>query len=240
MKHLFWHCLAFLFSTSFSMAQQQKTTLSKSRLHYLVRQAKITTGKPPLLILLHGLGSNEEDLFSLADQLPAHFLVVSVRAPYTIGPASYAWYHLDLSSGKPVYSFEEAEKSRNTLVQFIGDLSESHSFDPKQIYLGGFSQGGIMSYSVGLTHPELLKGIVVLSGRLLEEVKPKIVAKEKLRSLRIFISHGTKDQTLDISGARSAHSLLKSLGLNPTYKEYIEGHGVNAFMIADLFNWLKN
>ena len=55
-----------------------------------------------------------------------------------------------------------------------------------------FSQGSIMVYSVGLTVPEKIKGIAIMSGRLLEEVKPIINQKNKLKNLKIFISHGTK------------------------------------------------
>ncbi len=123
---------------------------AKSVLYYIVHQPKIKTEKPPLIILLHGIGSNEEDLFSFADELPGNFLVVSVRAPYALGANAYAWYHADFSTDKPVLNKEEAEKSRNTIIQFINELKKQFVFDVKQIYLCGFSQGAIMSYSVGL------------------------------------------------------------------------------------------
>ena len=61
-------------------------------LEYLVRQPKTKAENPPLIILLHGYGSNEEDLFSFAEELPDSMLVISVRAPLSIGFGSYAWY----------------------------------------------------------------------------------------------------------------------------------------------------
>lgn len=209
-------------------------------LKYLVRQPKIQTAKPPVIILLHGVGSNEQDLFSFADQLPDKYLVISVRAPYTLSEGSYAWYQVDFSTGKPIINSEQAEKSRNIIIQFIADLKKEFSFDEKQVYVGGFSQGGIMAYSVGLTRPDLIHGIIIMSGRLLEEVKPLIASEEKVSKLKAFISHGTNDQTLGIHYAREGASYLKGLKINPSYKEYTEGHGINNVMLGDIVKWLNN
>lgn len=222
-----------------SNVQCQPVKKTEPVLKYLVREPKIKSENPPLIILLHGFGSNEQDLFALAEHLPGNFLVVSARAPNTLGEGSYAWYHADFSTQKPVYNKEEAEKSRNTIIQFIEELKQKHQFDEKQVYLCGFSQGGIMSYSVGLTKPDLIKGIAVMSGRLLEDVKPLIVKNEKLKQLNIFISHGTNDPVLNIQNARDAVAYLKSLNLNPTYKEYNEEHTISNQMLNDLVSWLN-
>lgn len=230
----------FIFFISLN-AITQSCNLKKSEtvLHYLVREPKIKSLNPPLIILLHGIGSNEHDLFSFADHLPDKFLVVSAQAPYSLGNNGYAWYHADFSTPKPTFNKEEAEKSRNTIIQFIRELKTQHPFDDKQVYLVGFSQGAIMSYSVGLTRPDLIKGIAIMSGRLLEEVKPLIKPNEKLKQLNIFISHGTNDPVLNIQNARDAVAYLKTLDLNPTYKEYPEGHAINNEMLSDLIGWLN-
>jgi len=209
-------------------------------LHYLVRHPTIKTDKPPLLILLHGVGSNEEDLFSFADELPGKFLVISARAPNSMGQGSYAWYDIDFSTGKTIHNTKLDEKSRAIIIQFISDLKKEFSFDEKRVYLCGFSQGAIMSLNVGLTRPDLVHGIAVMSGRLLNEIKPHIASKEKLKQLHILISHGTQDQILNIQDARTSNSYLKSLNLNPTYKEYVEGHGINEEMLFDLVKWLSD
>lgn len=211
-----------------------------SALHYLVKHPKIENNKTPLIILLHGVGSNEKDLFSFADQLPDNFMVVSARAPFEIGHDSYAWYEVNFSDGKPVISKEKAEKSKNTIIQFIDELKEKYTFDDTQIYLCGFSQGAIMAYSVGLTHPDKIKGIAVMSGRLLEEVKPLIKPSAALKKLNVFISHGTNDNVLGIHYAKESNSYLKELGINPTFKEYPEGHTISNAMLTDLITWLKN
>lgn len=208
-------------------------------LKYLVRVPKIQTAKPPVIILLHGVGSNEQDLFSIANQLPDKYLLISARAPYTIGEGSYAWYQVDFSTGKPIANIAQQEKSRNIIVQFIIELKNEFSFDEKQVYLGGFSQGAIMAYSVGLTRPELIHGIVIMSGRLLEEVKPLIASQEMLDQLKVFISHGIMDQILGIHYAREGVTYLKARNIHPFYKEYEEGHGINKAMLSDLASWLN-
>ncbi|MDB5271973.1 MAG: phospholipase/Carboxylesterase [Chitinophagaceae bacterium] len=222
-------------TTNFSSHAQTK----EPSLFYIYRAPKIKTDRPPLILLLHGVGSNEKDLFALADQLPDRFLVVSARGPYAVSHDGYGWYELHFENGKPIYKKEQAEKSRLLLLRFIEQLKEKHTFDAQQVYLCGFSQGGIMSYSVGLTNPEKIKGLAVMSGRLLEEIKTITAPVEQLKALGIFISHGTQDRVLPIQNARDAKAYLNQLGLTPLYKEYPVGHTINNEMFADLLRWLK-
>ncbi|HWZ23529.1 MAG TPA: hypothetical protein VNW06_12790 [Cytophagaceae bacterium] len=212
---------------------------AESILHSVVRLPKLESENPPLLILLHGFGSNEQDLFSFADKLPDRFLVISLRGPYTIGKDSYAWFHVDFSKGKPVAELDEASKSSLLILQFIEQLKTQKKFDNKQIYLCGFSQGAIMSYSIGLTNPDKIKGILTMSGRILENIKSYVKVTDKLKELKIFITHGTKDNVLVIEYARESYAYLKQLGLNPTYKEYNEEHTISNAMFADMIEWLK-
>jgi len=208
-------------------------------LHYLVREPKVKTAHPPLLILMHGVNSNEQDLFSLADQLPDKYLVISAQGPYKLGGNGYAWYHADFSVSPAIINKEEAEKTRELIITFIGQLKGKYTFDESKVFLCGFSQGAIMSYSVGLTHPDKIKGIAVMSGRILDEVKPKVVAGKQLKQLSVFISHGTKDKVLAVQQARDANLYLAKLGVYATYKEYMDGHTINREMFGDLVEWLN-
>ena len=210
----------------------------ESPLYYLTREPKIHAEHPPVIILLHGVGSNEKDLFSFASQLPDKFLVISARAPIAVGKDSYAWYQLGFSNGKPVINHEQEENSKDLIIRFINYLKEKYSVDEKQVYLCGFSQGAIMSYAVGLTNPDKIKGIAAMSGRILDEVRPFIPSNEKLQHLNIFISHGTDDGVLTVQYAHEAVALLEHLKLIPTYREYPAGHTINNEMFHDLVNWL--
>jgi len=227
-----------LITLLFALTMQAQTTIEA--LHYLVRQPKIKAAHPPVLFLLHGVGSNEKDLFSFAENLPDKYLVISARGPLTLRANRYGWFHVDFKDGKPNMNFEEQEASRKLLITFISQMQQKFSFDAGQVYLCGFSQGGIMSYSIALTHPELIKGIAVMSGRLLPEIKTLAAPDAKLKKLDIFISHGTADNVLTIDWAHAAKAYLEEHGLTPNYHEYAgAGHEINKTMFADLLAWLN-
>ena len=211
----------------------------QANLHYLVRQPEIKSAHPPLLILLHGVGSNEQDLFSLANHLPDKYLIISARSPITQAPGHYAWYQVNFATGKPVFDLQQEESSRKMIIDFIAQLKKEYAFDEHQVYLCGFSQGAIMSYSVALTRPDLVHGIAIMSGRLLEEIKPFVAEKQQLQGLKVFISHGTYDNTLGVQYAQQGEAYLKSLGLVPQMKMYADGHTINKDMLNDLVSWLN-
>jgi phospholipase/carboxylesterase len=212
---------------------------AQTTLQYLVREPKIQSEHPPVIFLLHGLGSNEEDLFSFAGQLPEKYLVISARAPISLGGDRYAWYQVDFSTGKPVFNHQQEEESRSQLIEFISEIREKYSVNSDEVYLGGFSQGAIMSYSIGLTRPDLVTGIIIMSGRFLDEMKPASTNGDKLQRLRVFISHGIDDATLGIQYARQSVAYLQSLHIDPTYKEYQAGHSISSEMLTDVVRWLK-
>jgi phospholipase/carboxylesterase len=206
---------------------------------HLVRQPASSAGKAPVVIMLHGFGSNEADLFDLADQIPNNYLVLSLRAPIEMGKGSYAWYKIDYSTGKLVFDIKEEEKSRAMIIDFIEQVKQHYPVDEKEIYLFGFSQGAIMSYSIALTRPDLVHGIAVMSGRLMDEVKTTVATQDQLKDLKVFISHGTLDNRLPLQGAKDANAFLSSLEIHADYHEYSAGHEINSFMMQDFLNWLN-
>jgi phospholipase/carboxylesterase len=208
-------------------------------LHYLVREPKIKSENPPLLLLLHGVGSNETDLFSFANHLPDQFLVVSARAPFSIAEGSYKWYEVDFSTGKPVIDAQQAEKSRNILLQFINQLKEKHRIDTQQVYLCGFSQGAIMAYSVGLTRPDKVKGIIALGGRVLEQIKPNIADTAQFKNFKALIIHGKNDNILPLQYAQEAKILLEKQQILTTFHALDIGHTITKQTIELVVDWLK-
>jgi phospholipase/carboxylesterase len=97
-----------------------------------------------------------------------------------------------------------------------------------------------MSYSIGLACPGEVQGIVSLSGRILEEIRPLIKMDNMLQQLKVMVSHGIQDNTLPVHYAREAKSCLEDLGVQLTYHEYQTGHQVNNEVLLDLNNWLDN
>lgn len=206
---------------------------------HLVSQPKVEASTPPLLLLLHGVGSNEHDLFGLVPYLDKRFLIISVRAPNTLGPGSYAWFEVDLTPQGPVINPAQAEASRKALITFLDEAVNAYDADPKQIYLMGFSQGAIMSASVALTRPQLVAGAVLMSGRILPEIQPLIASNEELSGLPFLVVHGTADMVLSISYGRASRQLLSSLPVELTYHEYRIGHEVSQESLADVTAWLS-
>lgn len=224
-----------------TMTKEQKTMIDTQhpKLHYLVRQPKVKTERTPLVVLLHGVGSNEQNMFSLAEAMPENFLVVSARGPLTRGNGGYAWFQVQFSTERSIINEAQAEQARKDILSFIEDLKTVEDFDPAQVYLLGFSQGGIMSYSTYLTEPEKIAGIAVMSGRLLKEIKPLMAPDERLKNINIFVSHGTQDHVLTFQYAIDATEYLTSRGIHPKFHQYNEDHTISPKMLNDVVNWLK-
>ncbi len=213
--------------------------MEKLSLVHLVRPPLVKEHTPPLLLLLHGVGSNEQDLFALAPSLDERFLILSLRAPNILGPESYAWFEVDFTPQGSVINPAQAEASRQTLITFINEAVTAYGPDPKQVYLVGFSQGAIMSASVALTRPDLIAGAVLMSGRILPQIEPLIATPEKLAGLPILVVHGTQDMVLPISHGRASRDTLSSLPVDLTYREYAMGHEVSRESLADVAKWLR-
>jgi len=208
-------------------------------LEYKVREPKILLDKNPLLLLLHGYGSNEDDLFSFASELPDEYYVISARAPYDLQYGSYAWYAINFDADQNKFSdHDQAVLSRDLVVKFLEELKLKFPIDSSNITLVGFSQGSILSYSIALSYPNIVQRVGALSGYLNLDITTENYQNNDFSGLKIFSSHGTVDQVIPVEWARKTDPILKSLGINSTYKEYPIGHGVSPQNFYDLKSWL--
>jgi len=211
-----------------------------SDLHHLVREPKVKLDKNPVLILLHGYGSNEEDLFSFATELPETYYVISVRAPHSLEPYGHAWYSLYFDRGQNKFSDNaQAIESRDKVVAFIDQLPGKYAVDMSDITLIGFSQGSILSYAIALSYPGKIKRVIAMSGYLNEEILVENYKSNDFSGLKMFVSHGSVDQTVPVDWARKATPILESLKIEHVYKEYPVGHGVAPQNFYDLLKWLE-
>lgn len=209
-------------------------------LYHLVRAPKIILDKNPLLLFLHGYGSNEEDLFSFASELPEEYYVISARAPFDMGFGSYAWYAINFDADENKFSdIPQAQQSRDLIASFIDELIANYPIDSSNVTLIGFSQGTILSYAIALSYPEKIQRVVAMSGYLnTEMVKPNF-ENNNFSNLKIFASHGTVDQVVPVDWARKAAPALTQLGIDIVYKEYPVGHGVAPQNFYDFKDWLQ-
>ncbi len=223
--------------------------LSELPLYHFINWPRVppTSGhRPPLLLMLHGIGGSEFDLYGLSPYLDPRFLVLSLRAPISLRPDSYAWFEVVFSDSGPVINPKQAEASRRLLIAFIKQAPVSFGTDQDQTYLMGFSQGAIMSLALALTQPDLLAGVVAISGRTLPELfamntplGDKLAPDGLIRGLPLFVVHGRFDRVLSIDYGRSTRDRFSTLPVNLTYKEYDMGHEISDECLADVDQWLK-
>jgi len=215
-------------------------TLQPLSLTHLVQEpTQTSSGKPPLLVLLHGVGSNEQDLFALASYADPRFFVISARAPLVLGPGAYGWYRVQFTDDGPRHDPAEAEAGRAAAAAFIQEAVAAYDLDARRVYLAGFSQGAITSLSLALLAPETIAGAVIMSGRLLPEAQEAMAPPERLRGLPLFVAHGTRDAVLPISLGREINQVLSMLPVDLTYKEYDMAHQVSAASLGDISAWLS-
>jgi phospholipase/carboxylesterase len=207
-------------------------------LEYIVKEPKTKTQNPPLLILLHGYGSNKEDLFSFAEELPDDLLIVSAQAPYEMGYGVYAWYAINFDDVKGKFSdLKQAKTSLDIIAVFIDEIKQKYKTNPDKTFLLGFSQGAILSYSLSFFYPNKVQNVIALSGYINTELLPTEISKEIQTSY--YCSHGSVDQVLPIEWARKSKPFLDNLGFQNIYSEYPVGHGVAPQNFYSFKTWIE-
>lgn len=209
-------------------------------LAHLVQEPRLrTSGKPPLILLLHGVGSNEADLFSLASYLDARFFIVSARAPVVMGAGSYGWFNIEFTPQGLVADLEQAKGSLELLRGFIDELVATYEVDERCVYLAGFSQGAMMSLALMLTHPQKIAGVVAMSGRIPSQAVKHGLDLKALTGMPVLVTHGLYDPVLPVEHARDARKYFETLPVDLTYREYPMGHEVSAESLRDVTAWLS-
>lgn len=207
-----------------------------ARLDYIVRQPRNSIqDNPPLLLLLHGYGSNENDLFSFANHLHPSLLVVSLRAPHALPMMGFAWYSINFDAKQGKWSDdEEAIASRELVLQFLDELQQIHSYDPIKVHLLGFSQGAILSYALGLTYPKRFASVIALSGYLNKNISqlPKPV-----EAPAFYAAHGTLDEVVPFDWGQQSAVQLRQKGFDIQFDQFTVGHTIGQDGFYQLLEW---
>lgn len=213
-------------------------TTANLSLSHLIRPSSLTN-KAPLLLLLHGYGSDENDLFSFASELPKEYIIVSAKAPYPLAPYGNAWYSINFDGdGGKFNDTDEAIKSRDLIYQFIDEIIATYPVDEANISLLGFSQGAILSYALCLTYPEKFRNVIALSGYIDPDMITGNPLEKDTSNLRIYASHGSVDQVIPVSWARRNKDFLTTYEIDFIYEEFPVGHGVSPENFQNLNRWL--
>lgn len=194
----------------------------------------------PIVLMVHGYGSHENDLFGMVQALPAQMHYVSVRALRTIGFGGYAWYDINFNQvGDKINNIEQAKVAQQALRNFVAEFREAFGLQENKLWLMGFSQGTILSYGYALSNPTEVEKVIALSGYVLKDIVPSAYKPSELKHLDFFVSHGTQDDILPVQAARQTVEFLEKLNISHSYQEYPVGHGVSPDNMHALKTWVQ-
>jgi phospholipase/carboxylesterase len=208
-------------------------------LYHRVIAPRAPSDRPPLLLLLHGIGADEEDLLPLAPHLDPRFLVISARAPHEAEPMGYRWYAIDWTASPPRGDPAEIVASRELLARFVEEAIAEHGADPSRVFFLGFSQGAIMSLALLLARPDLVRGVVAHSGRLARLPGPA-PSPDALARAEVLVLHGEEDDVVPLAQGQKAHEVLRPL-LGPRLAFHAFpglGHGISEESLGEAARWL--
>jgi phospholipase/carboxylesterase len=189
------------------------------------------------LALLHGRGADEDDLFPLLDALdPERRLVgATPRGPLSLPPGGAHWYALG-GIGTPEPSTFHA--SFGALAEWLNGFLEEHGLGYERLVLGGFSQGGVMSYALGLgkgrPRPAALcvfSSFIPTVGGFELDLSPPLPP--------VAIGHGTLDNVIGVEWGRRARALLEEAGAEVLYRETPMFHQIDPEFLVDVAGWLR-
>ena len=196
--------------------------------------------KSPLLLLLHGLGADENDLFGLAPYLDERFFIASPCAPFALPYGGFAWFELVIQPNNIGFSVKEFEQSREMILKFVDELIAEYNLDAENVYLCGFSQGAIMSLSCLMSKPKKFAGVAAMSGRAMPEMLPDQKDYAALKDFPILVTHGIYDQVLPIENGRATEEILSRLPVDLEYKEYPMAHEISPESLQDVTGWFRS
>ncbi|PIE50676.1 MAG: phospholipase [Flavobacteriales bacterium] len=209
-------------------------------LKYIVREPENITPETTILFMLHGYGSDEKDLFAFTETLPKDWIIVSFRAPRDTPFGGFSWYDIQLDNPENRIDIPQAVESLNAIIEHILFISNRYGLVNNETHLCGFSQGGILSYALSLKAPELFNKVACMSCYPEEKLLRDIVKdKKKLEHLRFFISHGNEDAIIPLEWGRKGADFLYELSCFFTFREYMNGHGVNQKNYMDLMDFFN-
>ena len=190
------------------------------------RSSNEKSKKQPLVVLLHGYGSNENDLFSFQSFFPEN---------HTEG--MYAWYEIYFENNVKSFNENTAKNSSNEIADEIKVICKQYNCDINNITLIGFSQGAILGYSIAISNPGLIKNLVALSGYVEEKI---IDFKNKKIDTSIYISHGESDEVIPYLESKQTLDVLDKNEIKYNYNSFNQGHGVNQENLKSFLDWLKD
>jgi phospholipase/carboxylesterase len=205
----------------------------------LVHRIREPAGEPEgALILMHGRGTDESDLFPILDFLDPEkrLLGITPGGPITDEPPGGKHWYRFMEVGHP--EPESWRSSIDLLAGFLDAELGQRGIAWDQTILGGFSQGTVMAYSLGLDGGRPLPaGILAMSGFIptIEGWEPDL---ESRKGLPVLIAHGELDPVIPVEFGRTARDLLTEAGLDVSYHESRMAHSIDPRVVPEIADWV--
>src|SRR5215210_7815870 len=190
------------------------------------------------LVLFHGRGADEHDLFPLLDMLDPErrLLGATARGPLSLPPGGAHWYAVARVGYPDPQTFDATYP---IVASWLDDLLAEHGIPPERAVLGGFSQGSVMSYALGLgAGRPRPAGIMALSG-FIPQVEGFEIDLGKAAGLAVAIGHGSHDPVISVEFGRDARDRLVNAGADVLYRESPMPHTIDPGFLRELPAWLR-
>src|SRR5215213_3969576 len=190
------------------------------------------------LVLFHGRGADEHDLFPLLDMLDPdrHLLGATARGPLSLPPGGAHWYAVHRVGYPDPETFHDTFPQ---VAEWLDGLLAEHGIAPERTVLGGFSQGSVMSYALGLgAGRPRPAGIMALSG-FIPQVAGFEIDFAKAAGLPVAIGHGTHDPVISVEFGKDARDRLVDAGADVLYRESPMPHTIDPGFLRELPRWLR-
>ena len=200
-------------------------------------------GPHPTILALHGRGASALDLLGLAPYVCGGRCLVlcpqgAVQMPIGPGTVGYAWLPPSAPGSPP--DMPAILAAREQLWAFLDTAVARYPIDQRKLIVLGFSQGGVMAYSLGLGAPQRFAALAALSTWLPPELRNNLPDAAALQHLPILVQHGSRDELIQVDRARQSVEMLRQWRMPLTYREYEMGHEISARSLTDLSTWLDD
>ncbi|OES43419.1 alpha/beta hydrolase [Domibacillus iocasae] len=204
-------------------------------MHYALHQpAQVEEGRQyPAIFLMHGLGSNEQDLLPLLDELEDVY-VFSMRGPLS-QPPGFAFFTIQGFGNPHRPVFEETVEK---ITAFIDYACSHYPVDSERLYTMGFSQGAILAMTLGLSLNGRIKGAAALSGYIPSFVQ-EAYAEKLAYPLSLFISHGEMDSIFPLAWGEANAEFFRERGADVVFHIDSSGHAVSHAVQKNLIQWFQ-
>jgi len=188
------------------------------------------------LVLFHGRGTGEGDLFPLLDMLdPERRLVgVTPRGPLSLPPGGAHWYvvrrvgYPDPATFSPTFE---------RVCSWLDALAQETGIPPERTFLGGFSQGAVMGYALTLARGRPRCGGLLAFSGFIPTVDGLDLDLTRMGGFPVVIGHGTFDPVISVDFSRAARSMLEDAGADVVYREYPLPHTIDPDFLNELAGW---